>query len=764
MKTLLLLLIVAIFTPTLWAKEINLKWGKIKGASKYNIQLSKDRSFTNPVLSRKTAKQSYKTNLDPGIYHLRVRSIDKLDRPGKWSQPFRLVVTAPIVSKKKKPESVSYFSKKPKVKAAWKAKGKATSYKVIVKKKGQIVFSEETDEPTTSFEPEKPGKYLVYVRSGYEGFYGKPALVKQIVVKKQDLKAPTWKSDKSEYSHQSAIPFEWETTIGAPAFKLSVYKVEDTRSPASEGQLVKEVDGIRSTEYQIKPLPPGKYIAAVQSKAGKDVSPTSTYKFSVRKRKPIEFGAVDFEALFSLTPIDYNNTVQEANSNQSTETFGSVGEVNGNMWLGKSPFGIKAGTSWGAFAVNGKNTSVSDFKLGLTAKFKLLGAHIKPFAGGRAWTVPVLAQTDQSTNYYRVFQPTLAGPMFGIDILVPFSSKFAMGFRPQISYPVFNSDIGSGSIGNITMERKVNGRAQLFAKYVTSPGFRLVAAVGFEGNEAQWNPSSSNTNPNGDKSRVNVEQGLFTAGIEITDDAYFNSTSSGETTFRKSWFGQFDMTAKYSFTPLNYEVSRVEEPNVSGFSADTSGLAQLIGTGWFQDSRHGVNFLAGWGGLKKDGNTVSYPDVAVKWAYKSQVKEKRSGSEFRNFFGLRLWTVPLVQDNNDNSGEQSFMASTPQLLGITETIGLRGWVTPNAYLDLLGSISLPAMAMNGGSDIDNLNTWNPSFNLELNWGYLLSNDFQLGLGVGYRADRLKYTAENQNTESTAEVSSPVFSLSGTYSF
>lgn len=84
-----------VFTATAFAKKIDVKWGSILGAEKYEYELNRDQAFTGEKVRAGSTKNLYfVTDLGPGVYFLRVRGVDEQGKPGAWSQGVRYVVEA----------------------------------------------------------------------------------------------------------------------------------------------------------------------------------------------------------------------------------------------------------------------------------------------------------------------------------------------------------------------------------------------------------------------------------------------------------------------------------------------------------------------------------------------------------------------------------------------------------------------------------------------------------------------------------------------
>jgi len=118
-----------------YAKRVDVKWGSIPSASKYEYQLSRSESFKGLERRGKTSNLYFVTDLSSGVYYLRVRGLDSTGRAGAWSQPSRVVVEASDL-KLLKPavgERIEVEGPKSSVVIEWSAVEGASDYLVKVK-------------------------------------------------------------------------------------------------------------------------------------------------------------------------------------------------------------------------------------------------------------------------------------------------------------------------------------------------------------------------------------------------------------------------------------------------------------------------------------------------------------------------------------------------------------------------------------------------------------------------------------------------------
>ncbi len=93
-STLILIILLSLGTQA-WAKEINLKWKHIPGAVDYQLEI-KPTSQDSPSQILNVKKLKWTGDLNPGVYQHRVRAIDRVGRPGEWTDWTRLVVMPPV--------------------------------------------------------------------------------------------------------------------------------------------------------------------------------------------------------------------------------------------------------------------------------------------------------------------------------------------------------------------------------------------------------------------------------------------------------------------------------------------------------------------------------------------------------------------------------------------------------------------------------------------------------------------------------------------
>ncbi|MDZ4675902.1 MAG: hypothetical protein SGI74_00190 [Oligoflexia bacterium] len=777
MIKLFLVLLSGLVTLPTYAKEVNLKWRAIEGAKLYNLEVATDDSFNKKVIEKSVKLNNLPSNLKPGVYYLRVQAVDALERPGIWSKPFRLAITAPVqpLVEIAEPQKITFSKKSPNVETSWRPAENATNYKVVILKDGKEYKSFETKDPKSDFKPTEPGNYKITVRTGMEGSFGAPTTIQELNIEKKEITAPQLQMGQSEkWSSRKSIPFKWAPVEAAQYYRLKIYKVEngqtDVRSLASTSQPIIDAPHIDSPEYSTGKLPPGKYIAVIEARESDEtVAPTTEYQFDVKNMKPIDFDRFDFTARYTVTPIDYSSTMREISSaNNKSSTIGGNMLLEGHLWFPDSRWGVKAGGVWGGFSINNTNITYNDLNLAASYKFsgsnKGLMTTIRPYVGGRLWTIPIISRA-LITAPMQVYTPTLYGPVGGVDITKPLNDTWALTGRMQVSVPLGNSAIGGGgSAGFIKVDPEVSSKTEFGAKYGFKGNMRLLAMAGFQQDVIRWTPNAGSRTQ---KSEVNMSSPTFSIGIEATDDG--GMFRSSENTVREDKFSNFDLTFRYSLTPASYS-SKLQENNSqsTSFSGETSGLADIDATGWFHGSNHALRAIAGWGGFTYKNSTVSYPEFMLQWGYRPQIKTPKGSIYIKNFFGLRSWQVPVLAYDQATT---QFYSRAPQLLGPANTFQVFQKFSQVWTMRLGAELSAPIVAANKQADIDRILPGAMSHKLDVAFIREFSEDFSVGGGFGYKEDQIQYipTTSQSGTPSAerssrAVLTTPAYSVFGVYTF
>lgn len=144
--------------PTLTRKAV-VAWEKDPYAVRYEMEITRDGvDFARPTIDAKTTE--WTERLDPALYRYRIRSIDKLDRAGKWSSWKSLEVKPAPPSALEPKNGTRYWQGGASAALGWKPVAGAKAYEVAVLRDRVPVIREVVSG--THYElPDLPaGKYV----------------------------------------------------------------------------------------------------------------------------------------------------------------------------------------------------------------------------------------------------------------------------------------------------------------------------------------------------------------------------------------------------------------------------------------------------------------------------------------------------------------------------------------------------------------------------------------------------------------------------
>jgi len=339
-----LLLIFNLYGTASLAREVELSWAPMAQATKYEIQIDSEISFSKPAVSDQSVKAAYTVNLDTGAYFFRVRVVDIKNRPGRWSKPTPLIVTAyaPELVAPENAYETSYYEIYPSLEFSWKpVTGKSNSYEILIyKTTGEKIIEGNASDTTFKTDKISEGDYLWKVRtvSGKDliSSYSEP---RRLVITKKNLTPPTLISPEKNGITPAyrEVPFSWTKDPNAHFTDLNYEKVtgRDAAKPFK-----KKISDLSGTTYVADYEEPGEYKWSVTTKEGKDTPGVSspTYDFEVRD-DVITRG--NYELEFSLSPVSYlytTNSARQTNgasgiAQQSTANGTFVGFLGGLLFL-----------------------------------------------------------------------------------------------------------------------------------------------------------------------------------------------------------------------------------------------------------------------------------------------------------------------------------------------------------------------------------------------------------------------------------------------
>jgi predicted phage tail protein len=158
-------------------RNVTLQWTEVARAAKYQIQIASDSDFQTVVEDVADIEGNVHTTaaLEPGRYHLRLRSIAHDGHAGAWSPLRPFAVTAPIPPA---PIEIPHLDKEG-IHVRWRDLGEAVTYHLQMagdREFRELLADTRVDAPQATLRrPAKHGRYYVRVaaidRQGLEGEY-----------------------------------------------------------------------------------------------------------------------------------------------------------------------------------------------------------------------------------------------------------------------------------------------------------------------------------------------------------------------------------------------------------------------------------------------------------------------------------------------------------------------------------------------------------------------------------------------------------------
>ena len=146
-------------TPALPGKDVSFAWEPTRGSRSYEVEFTKKqgsdfRAFDGSV--KRTKEPSFSGRVGVGVYHIRIRSVDRRGVPGVWSDPIDLTIPMPLVQLMMPEANMSVPGKgaeKSKVSFLWAKSPDAVSYQIaVLDDKGQLLLEQKVGDSKFSAE------------------------------------------------------------------------------------------------------------------------------------------------------------------------------------------------------------------------------------------------------------------------------------------------------------------------------------------------------------------------------------------------------------------------------------------------------------------------------------------------------------------------------------------------------------------------------------------------------------------------------------
>ncbi len=446
-----------------WAKKAFLEWKPIKGAVWYEIKVEKKGKL---ITQKKQQETSWSNNLNYGIFVYQIRAIDRLNRPGGWTEPQALVIkpTPPELLKPNNKDTIKLYNSKANVLLSWKEVAGTTKYKVEIKQAGKPVQELTTEGTSVDVALPPGGNYSWTVTAVVEAGQRAPAsltnkvwqsdpsetLEFQVGVGKLEAPKLVFPTETHSPPRNKKLNLQWKAVDGAESYQVRIIRKQG-RSPAQSKSFDKTfISQDNSLEVQV----PGEgyYTWEVAALANFNV-----------KKEPGSIGAKseeDFElshhALFaegsgyiagSLMVATYKYKVVSplTGFGGTTKSQAMTFRLSGEYWF-KTDFGVAPAMENTAVRILGKSANrgtieiYAKYRIPLTNSkygwflYPKIGLEFREYIELRP---DVNANTSSSVGSNFHFEKVeVAGMGIGFDIRKQFTDKFSLGSKASYYLPM----------------------------------------------------------------------------------------------------------------------------------------------------------------------------------------------------------------------------------------------------------------------------------------------------------------------------------------
>ncbi len=225
--------------PRAFAKKVSIAWEPIPGAKSYEIQIEQD---DHQVVDQVFAGLAWGGNLPNGFYVYKIRGIDRVKRPGEWTESMPLVVL-PGPPGLLQPEAGKKFVRHrldAPLRVQWAPTPGVRRYNLEVLNGQETVHTEVIEGTEATLRTLPPGHLSWSVRALIEPsgrvpasavgrqWPSKPSASRELTIEDQMLTAPIQVSPRGliERRKERRLTLEWKKVEGAEA-----YEIEFARKP-----------------------------------------------------------------------------------------------------------------------------------------------------------------------------------------------------------------------------------------------------------------------------------------------------------------------------------------------------------------------------------------------------------------------------------------------------------------------------------------------------------------------------------------------------
>jgi len=445
----LFLLVLSLIATPAFAKDVTLQWDPIDDAVRYGLEIE-SHSGAQKKRMMNPKKNKWEGDLPFGVYTYRVHAVDRVDRPGEWSDPRPLIVL-PNAPRPLFPEDGADLAILEKTEAKifkWESVPEAQDYKLVVMKDGAPVLTRTVTGTEANLSELGLGEYTWTVQpiikapdrapaslSGREwpGQASKPA---SFEIEYKKLKEPEVISPVGQ-TMPGKVRFQWKKVENAKSYEVTLEKeaVDGKTTPPKTFRvtatgLITDVPEMGSYRWKVRA------IASVASFEASTSETTSSFELGPSDPDGKK-GYIGFSTLFA--PYKYGITSPAGTG--SLDSSSMTLRLTGERWLNRG-WGIGGGIQNTFATIQGGSYTWMDLEVFAKYCIQLKGA----LKG-----ILFLPKAGLEKREYLFFTPfgtnkaSTMGPSFGFDLRKQLAERWSAGMKLSYFKPVSLSGVESGS-------------------------------------------------------------------------------------------------------------------------------------------------------------------------------------------------------------------------------------------------------------------------------------------------------------------------------
>ncbi len=450
-------------TSQAWAKPASIEWGDIPGAAAYEVEVSQE--GTGPKIHR-VSKTEWKGDLSPGLYHYRIRGVDRFKRPGQWSAKLPLVLMPPRAVELDSPPrgaEVGYFGAQPLLSLKWKPQEGVQRYRVQLWKDGRILKDEKVAGMELKLAGLPDGEFKWKVSGWLEDSQRAPASGRSkhwetessaewtFEQKKKQLAAPEVKFPKGlvPTPKNNKLQVQWSTVEGATEYEVKIWKVTE-RNANKNGRELAQANDLSVKTYRVKQTEmvapvqgDGAYRVQVRALASMNLpaveGPPVVQNFALSQHALYSEGSGYVALSTILAPYTYRYASPINGGTASASALSMVGRISGEYWF-SSMWGMGGAAELLFFRINPRSFLGKVFELNGKMRINFgkdkWGWILQPRVGLEMRDYFAVSPTDLSNPSSADNRTSIFGPSLGFDIRKQIWEKFSLSLKVNYFIPL----------------------------------------------------------------------------------------------------------------------------------------------------------------------------------------------------------------------------------------------------------------------------------------------------------------------------------------